>query len=217
MEVISHIPTIEFNTIKDLHQQPIIKERFSKQRIFVLLMGPSSVGKSELIKSLNVITENRYQYVSPFMTRALREGETDKISVSDIVFDEMISMGKFVFVNPLYNVRYGTPIDTIHDAMNNNRVPILDFPLDSVNKLQSDYYDLLKIYLFPPSVQEWQRRMISVGRNKDGRYEKGLDELQCLANMHTPHPNIDMSIITRTGQIHDEAEKINYIVNSILE
>ncbi|MBU4010588.1 MAG: guanylate kinase, partial [Proteobacteria bacterium] len=59
---------------------------------FLLLLGVSGVGKSTLIRELKRLDE-RFIYISPYMTRPLREGESDKIEVSNEEMDLMISKG----------------------------------------------------------------------------------------------------------------------------
>ncbi|MBI2459148.1 MAG: hypothetical protein HYV53_01175 [Parcubacteria group bacterium] len=55
---------------------------------FLLLLGPSGVGKSAIIDELSKF-DNRFVYISPYMTRPLRLGEKNKVAVSDEQMDEM--------------------------------------------------------------------------------------------------------------------------------
>ncbi|HBD04983.1 TPA: hypothetical protein DCZ32_00830, partial [Candidatus Uhrbacteria bacterium] len=54
----------------------------------LLLLGPSGVGKSAIIDELSKL-DSRFVYISPYMTRPLRQGERNKIAVSDEQMDEM--------------------------------------------------------------------------------------------------------------------------------
>jgi len=74
----------------------------------LLLLGPSGVGKSTIIKDM-LARDRRFVYVTPYMTRPLRKGETDKISISDAELDTMIAGNQFWSVNTLYGVRYASP------------------------------------------------------------------------------------------------------------
>lgn len=97
-----------------LHFQNDVLATIRPKAFFTLLLGPSTVGKSTLIRAMNAASGDRFKYISPFTTRPLREGEQDKISVSDEEFDEMQLSGVFVYVNPLYGVRYGTSRTNSH-------------------------------------------------------------------------------------------------------
>src|SRR5947209_6820937 len=82
-------------------------------KLFVLLLGSSSVGKSTIIRGLD---NNFFTYISPYITRPLREEERDKIAIGDDEFDSLAQDGMFVYINHLYGVRYGTPLVTIQET-----------------------------------------------------------------------------------------------------
>jgi len=65
---------------------------------FLLLLGVSGVGKSTIIEALRKI-DNRFVYISPYITRMLRDGEKDKIFVADSAMDETNKRGEFLVVN----------------------------------------------------------------------------------------------------------------------
>lgn len=182
--------------------------RLDASRIFVLLLGPSATGKSTVISELNALTNNGFSYVKPTMTRENRPGETDKVSVSDEVFDKQEANGDFVIVNNLYGVRYGTPLRGIMDPLAEATTPILDYPLETVDRLKRPEYDLLKFYVYPPSIESWEDRMNLSGRNKDGRLEAGRQELSQLALAHYMHRNIDISVVNHDGDAAGTAADI---------
>ncbi len=194
-----------------------VKDRnLSLDRLFVLLLGPSATGKSTIIEHLNRASAlNQFVYVKPIMTRPNRPGETDKISVSSDEFDALEESGKFVVVNDLYTVRYGTPIEGILEPLRNGQTPILDYPIDTVTKLERDEYDTLKFYIYPGSVDEWSQRMEASGRNIDGRLERGLRELGSLA-IGAENPLIDISIVNSDGRAEQAAREILTVINEVV-
>lgn len=203
------------------HRQAEINEtlqrNLTKSRLFVLLLGPSATGKSTLIQELNAqSTDTTFEYVKPIITRPNRPNETDKISVSDSEFDTMQAQGEFVVVNSLYGVRYGTPLQGITSPLSKGNVPILDYPLETVDALQRPEYDTLNLYIYPPSLEIWRGRIESSGRNLDGRLEAGARELGSLAMAGFNHPDIDVSIVNAEGVVAETAHDILDVIQQVV-
>ena len=64
---------------------------------FLLLLGPSGVGKSAIIDELSKL-DSRFVYISPYMTRPLRVGERNKVAISDKQMDKMWARGELLSV-----------------------------------------------------------------------------------------------------------------------
>lgn len=205
---------INFTQTAQLHCQENLIQKINPDRTFILLLGPSAIGKSTLIKAINQQTNNSFEYISPYTTRPLREGETDKVGVDNATFDILESSGDFIYVNHLYQVRYGTPLAPIKHALEFGKTPILDFPLDKVPQLVRPDYDLFNIYVFPETSDSWMEKLDSCGRNTNGRLEAGLDELTLLHNMSAPHPDIHCSIVNNY-QIETAAARLLEAVNRV--
>jgi guanylate kinase len=209
----------EFIFPADHRQTEINKTRLrhlSKQRLFVLLLGPSATGKSTLIQELdNHGLDTKFEYVKPFMTRPNRPNETDKISVADKTFAAMESRGEFVAVNNLYGVRYGTPLQGIASPLAKGDIPILDYPLESVRAIRRPEYDTLNLYIYPASMDVWRKRIELSGRNLDGRLEAGVKELGALALASFSHPDIDISIVNAEGSTVETAKDILDVIEQV--
>ena len=143
------------------------------------LCGPSGVGKSSIIREL--VKEGRFDYPTPYTDRKLREGETDKVSLTKEEFDEMQRRGEFCVVNYLYGHHYGTSSTLIDRIVSRDRVAILDFPFDQLDKLSD--WKTQHICLIPPSEEELKLRLRGCGRVEripqavsqlGGRYENIL-------------------------------------------
>lgn len=209
----------EFSFSPDHHEAEIekVKQRFlTKERLFVLLLGPSAVGKSTLIQELNELSDGiTFDYVKPYMTRPNRPNETDKVSVSDSEFDRLERSGQFVVVNPLYEVRYGTPLKGILTPLEQGNIPILDYPLAAVPKLHRPEYDTLNFYIYPRSTDQLRQRLESSGRDQGGRLESGLQELGQLAENNLLHPDIDVSIVNDDGAANSAASIMLHAIEEV--
>lgn len=203
-----------FDGIENLHIQPNELTKIRSDAFFVLLLGPSAIGKSSLIKSLNEQTGNTFTYISPYTTRPLRDNEKDKISINDQEFDKLEQSGKFIYVNNFYNARYGTPLNTIEESLKNHKIPILDFPLDKVEKLIRPEYDLLNIYIFPKTINSWLSKVKSTNRDNSGRVEAGLEELTNLFLAKTPNKDIHCSIVSDYN-LEKSTQKLLTIIDTV--
>lgn len=135
---------------------------------FLLLLGPSGVGKSVVINELLKI-DDRFIYISPYMTRPIRLGEDDKIMVSDIQMNEMMQRGELLVVNKLFNgIRYGTPKLPIEEALASGNFPVLDWPIDRLEIMTRAFSQLFVVYIAPPSIDVLRQRLTKDGRDIDG-------------------------------------------------
>ena len=165
-----------------------------KSQPFVILIGPSGVGKSTVIRRL-VSRGNKFRYVTPYTDRPLRLGETDKISVSRDEFTDMENEGKFVAVNHHFSYRYGTPKDLVVEIINSSKMPILDMQLSGIKTLSYFADILLKIYIAPPNMDELLRRLNNEGRNQNDRFLRGEKEISELSEINFQHIDIDFLVV----------------------
>lgn len=180
---------------------------------FLLLLGPSGVGKSSIIEEL-IRLDSRFVYISPFMTRPLREGEKNKISVSGEEMDEMSERGEFLVINELYGVRYATPRQPIEQALKDDNFPVLDWPIGRVSVMTEAFPNQLYIvYISPPSIEALQQRLARDDRDTDGhRLRSAREELEALESSR--HAGIyDFEIVSEENQVPKVAQMIyaNYL------
>lgn len=169
----------------------------SSSNTFVVLLGPSGVGKTTLIRGLLELSDE-FEYVKPFMTRPLRAGERDKISVSVSEFERMERDGDFLVVNEHYGFKYGTPRAAILDILASSRTPILDYQLSTIENLYDPSYRLLNIYVQPESIEDWEDRLRKSEQFDERRLELGRVELLKILNKREIK-HIDEIIVNKTN------------------
>ena len=141
---------------------------------FLLICGVFGVGKTTIIKKI-ISLDGRFSYISPFVTRPLRPGEMDKISISEKIFLEMENRQEFVIVNEFFGIKYGTPKKLIDESFNNYKFPILDWQAKDLEKIVSLYGDkLFIVYLLPPSLNSLLNR---IGKDSRNSQEKRIEEI----------------------------------------
>jgi len=182
--------------------------RLQRERVLIVLLGPSGVGKSSLIGGLIEKCHLPLSYVKPIVTRPNRPGETDKISVDDDTFDAIEADGGLVSVNNLYGVRYGTPLSEIVTPLEQGRVPIMDFPLARIDLLKRPEFDTLNFYVFPDTIGNWVARSAAAGRADNGRLEAGLDELRTLEQSGFEHPDVDIRLVNPESGVEGAVKSV---------
>ena len=175
---------------------------------FLLLMGPSGVGKSTIIRHLKEM-DNRFEYVTPFTTRALREGEADKIHVELQEIKNLENAGKLLTVNQIYGIYYATPKYLIDESLECDCFPVLDWPVDKIQIMQNNYVDcLFRVYIEPENRDILKEQLSNDSRDKDGkRLSAGLEELEKL-DAGDFENCYDMRIINRSGDSKKITEEI---------
>ncbi|TSC71698.1 MAG: guanylate kinase [Parcubacteria group bacterium Gr01-1014_38] len=175
---------------------------------FLLVLGPSGTGKSTVIRELRQL-DSRFVYISPYMTRELREGETDKVPVTDAGMDEMDSRGEFLAINQLYGIRYATPRAPIVEALDSGNFPLLDWPVSRMDVMTAAFPGrLYTVYLVPPSEEVLTARLGQDERDPTGsRLQAAMQELtefQAGAYNHL----FDLSVVADDNQVLQIAQSI---------
>lgn len=179
---------------------------------FLLLLGPSGVGKSTIIRHLKEM-DSRFVYVSPYTTRELRPGETDKVHVSLEAIQQLEQEGKLLTVNVIYGIYYATPKEVIDMALSEGNIPILDWPVSNMDVMLDNYGpNLLTVYVEPESLDELERRLANDGRDREGkRFAAGKEELLRYYSGEFDSL-IHLKILNRQGEDLEVASRIYEIV-----
>jgi len=175
---------------------------------FLLIMGPSGTGKSTIINYLKQ-RDSRFMYVSPFTTRDLRDGETDKIHVSLEEIQLLEQAGKLLTINEFYGIYYATPKYIIDEALDTQKFPVLDWPIEKLSIMETHYSkQLYKVYVEPDNFDELAQRLSYDNRDTNGkRYQAGTEEINKL-NTGEYDSLIDLRIINEKNSAEAVAEEI---------
>lgn len=149
-----------------------------ENRLF-LIMGVSGVGKTTIIKQL-LNLESRFSYVRPFTDRRLRPDELDKIykDAGDIL--DLEKKNPLFIVNRKYSHLYAVDIGDFYKLINNCQIPIIDWPIEEVEKLTKTFRDeIVLIYIMPPNIETLISRLTG-RKGMDDRFQRALEELDTL-------------------------------------
>lgn len=172
----------------------------------LLLMGPTGCGKTTMARCLEDL-DNRFKYIYSFTTRALREGEKDRVSVTDDEMTDLWSKHKLVVVNNLYGAKYGTPRAPIESAFETGCFPVIDWPIQRLHAMEEFSDRLLRVYLKPPSVRVLADRL-KERSDQEERLRFAETELREL-EQGSFDKMIDLLVTNETGRCKELARTIH--------
>lgn len=148
----------------------------SKKGIFIVISGPSGVGKGTIVKEL--LERFNAWYSISMTTRPKRENEIDKVNyffVTKEQFEENIKEDGFIEYATYNNNYYGTPRKEIDNKLNNNIDVIAEIEVKGAKKVKELYKDSVLIYILPPSFEELETRLRNRNTEDDATIEKRLN------------------------------------------
>ena len=147
-----------------------------KKGIFVVISGPSGVGKDTIVRRL--INDGIGIYSISMTTRKRRKGEIDGVDYFFISKNDFLDNIKKdnLFEYAIYNNNYyGTPKDFIFNNINNGKNVIAIIDVQGAMKIESKYSDALSIFIMPPSFDELEKRLINRGTDSVDNIKKRLE------------------------------------------
>lgn len=128
--------------------------------MLLVISGPSSVGKSRVIRAL-LRQHRRYSFVLSHTSRKQRQDEQngkDYLFVSEKDFQAMYQSGLFLQWKTGPFGSYGTSFAQLDAANQGEQVPVLDLDSDGYAKLKGYFQEVLGIFLLPPNhAVLWER------------------------------------------------------------
>jgi guanylate kinase len=168
----------------------VCMSQIGKGRILVLV-GPSGVGKDTILRHLLQIRPGLLYSVS-YTTRQPREGEVegrDYRFVDKETFFQLIEAGEFLEFKDVHGFFYGTPKGPLEQAVRNGKEIALILDIKGAFHLHEMGLDPILVFLAPPSISEWERRIEARGlisrEEAETRLRNGREELKAVENF--PH------------------------------
>lgn len=172
----------------------------------LLIAGPSGAGKTTLIREL-LDLDHRFLYIRPYTTRALRDGETDKIAVTEEKLQRLWAAGEVLIINELYGVKYGTPRAPMEAGRSAGAFPVVDWPIDHIEKM-ADLFpgQLCVVYVRPPDHESLVKRL--AGRNNyEGRLAQAEAEINQVESHYYDHL-INLFVVSELRTIKESARRV---------
>ncbi|WP_406614416.1 guanylate kinase [Mycoplasma corogypsi] len=166
-----------------------MKTNTNKKQPIVIFSGPSGVGKGTIERLLFEFEDLNLSLSCSATTRNRREGELDGIHYYFIDIDEFRDkMKKRKFIEFSYHLGnyYGTLFSELERINNKNKVPMLEIETNGAQKVikkfnepsYTDKYNLITIFILPPSIEELRKRIINRGSESADTLRKRLKKAE---------------------------------------
>ena len=130
--------------------------------LFVVLSGPSGVGKDAVLNAMRAARGAGVHYAVTATTRPIRPGERDGVDyyfVSPQRFHELRAQGELLEHAQVYGRWYGVPKAPLRDALADGKDVLLKVDVQGARTISRLLPGALLIFLAPPSMEELERRL----------------------------------------------------------
>ncbi|AKB10902.1 guanylate kinase [Mycoplasmopsis synoviae] len=162
-----------------------------KKKSIVIFTGPSGVGKGTVEQLVFNYDELNLSLSCSATTRSPRGGETNGIHyyfISKEEFKDRIKNKKFLEYSFHFDNYYGTLYSELDNIIARNKVPFLEIETNGakiiaqkMQKLKNPPYNLITIFLSPPSITDIYKRIKNRGTENaqtiKNRVNKAKEEL----------------------------------------
>ncbi|XP_057589022.1 leucine-rich repeat and guanylate kinase domain-containing protein isoform X2 [Hippopotamus amphibius kiboko] len=154
------------------HMTHVVNSVMQPQRIFdstlpsldapypmLVLAGPQACGKRELAHRLCRQFSTYFRYGACHTTRLPYFGEGDRVDyhfISQEVFDEMLTMGKFILTFNYGNHKYGLSRDTIEGIARDGLASCVHMEIEGVRSLKHSYFEPRYILVVPMDKKKYE-------------------------------------------------------------
>lgn len=157
---------------------------FKRRGILFIVSSPSGAGKSTISRKL-LASEPGLEMSVSATTREPRPGEEngrDYHFVTTEDFKSMVAANQFLEWAHVFGHRYGTPRVPVERALSEGRDVLFDIDWQGAQQLyQQAGGDVVRIFIFPPSMQELERRLRARRTDSDdvieGRMARAAGEI----------------------------------------
>ena len=140
-----------------------------KDGIVVILSSPSGAGKTTLVKKIS--KEKNYKISISHTTRESRPNEIDGVDyffISQQDFQNLIDKNSFLEYANVFKNLYGSTKDQVFKKLDNGYNVLFDIDWQGTQQIKNQTlnYELVTIFLLPPSRETLLERLISRGENR---------------------------------------------------
>ncbi len=145
---------------------------------FVIISGPSGVGKSTICRRLVEEYDNVYLSVS-VTTRPKADNEVDGRDyyfTSPGEFKKWVEQGRFLEYAEVFGNMYGTLKDKVDQAVAEGKTMILEIDVQGALQVKEKYPDAKMVFILPPTQKDLAERMNGRGRDDEETTKTRLEE-----------------------------------------
>ena len=188
-----------------------LKNRLGK---FIVISGPSGVGKGTICNILLSKKENNLSYSISMTTRKKRIYEKNGVDyyfTSRDNFKKRILNNEFLEYN-LYNKEYyGTLKTEVLDKINKGINVISELDVNGAKKIKNNFKDCILIYITAPNIEELRRRLIKRGTENKEEIEQRLK-----IALYEEKEKINYDYVIMNDNLEIAIEEIQIIIKNFL-
>ncbi len=158
---------------KKLRSRFKILNKINIQGPFIILSGPSGVGKT-LFLERTLKEYPHFENTVTYTTRSPRNQEKpgNHYHFIDLKeFKKLDAEGRFMETAKVHNEWYGTPYDEVYRIWKNKKSVIKDLDVQGAKSIKKIYPHAITIFIYPPNMEELKKRLINRGF-------KGVNDLE---------------------------------------
>lgn len=148
-----------------------------KRGIFIVISGPSGVGKGTICDLLMKNKNIDFEYSVSMTTRSKRSYEKDGIHyyfTTKKIFEDKIKNNEFLEYALYNNEYYGTLKSEVLKKLNQGKNIISEIDVQGAKNIKKDFKNSLLIYILPPTMDELKNRLIKRGTETKKEIEERL-------------------------------------------
>lgn len=181
--------------------------------LFVVVSGPSGVGKDAVLNRLKIL-KYPFHYTVTATTRSRRATEEDGRDYhfySETDFKKMVAAGDMVEWALVYGNYYGTPRKEIVVPLRAGQDVIVRVDTQGAASIKKVFPEAVFIFLMPPSVEELSRRLRLRKSESAADLAKRLDRVpEEIATL----PMFDYVVVNHQDRLDETIKKVEAIVSA---
>jgi guanylate kinase len=184
-----------------------------RRPLFVVLSGPSGVGKDAVLDEL-ARRGHRFHRVITCTTRPPRETERDGIDyhfLSDAQFDELIVSGGLLEHAVVYGHRSGVPRQQVLDELAAGKDVIVRTDVQGAASIRRLMPDAVLIFVAPSSLTELEDRIRARGSDDEARIER---RLQAARGEMARQGEFEYVVVNAPGRLEETADRVEEILQA---
>ena len=134
-----------------------------KQGYLIVLSAPSGTGKTTICKEL-LNRNKKWKFSISATTRDKRKDEKDGVDyifMSKDKFNSDLKFGEFLETEWVHGYQYGTLINPLEEALDNNEVVLLDVDVKGGYNIKDEYQDqVISIFIEPPGENPGEQLLV---------------------------------------------------------
>lgn len=187
-------------------------DKTPRKGFMIALSAPSGTGKSTIARKL-LDKDTDVVMSTSVTTRPIRTGEVEGKDYFFVTRDEFLNMDKnkeLAEKSENYGNLYGISTKFIKEKVSSGKDILLDLNWDGVKQFadQKDHYDVVKVFILPPSLQELENRLRNRATDKE---DVILTRLANAKNEINHHVHYDYVVV------NDDADHAALQVKAIID